>query len=575
MKAALLLFLLFLSALPAAAVLIQARVVQEGEDRYLVKEDGERLEITSMAGRAPKTIAKAIADGYEKWVLYNEKGNRVQVVYIDDQPPLTPEQVEQRKQDRRAALAKLGLALRKEFTFVPGALCTPRGEVTVKDDVITLGDVVVGRFAPKDGAAHFEALPMEQYRQVVRVTFDTAEDAQNAVLRPLPMYAGRVFAYTCRWDDNNSAANLRNCKASGEVGVYATCFLNGIGFGYTNGVINTNDVTAEGIREILATGSSIGNHSQNHNWTGDLRTLPNDEQFREVYRPRVEREAQGDCLIMTVAPPHNRFGDHNTLENWRNAGHYAFANDGPGARGFPADNVVIIRDTTEPLEFFGAFHAANLNNPISRAAAVEEWKMLAQDPRIWQANFNQYAAYRYQYQHTVIGRSVEGATAVFTLYRPLLLDLNDPTPLTFAVTGKVRNVAVDNGRAEALTTGEGLYNIFHDPAQFLPSRIGLNADGEFPGIGAALRLDGERVTLNVKNASKAEIRDLTVSYRFPNGWSHRVARIRPSPIPAGAAWTDSLAVKRPDAAAGIMLGAQLDFRLNDERCRLHVTESFD
>ena len=254
---------------------------------------------------------------------------------------------------------------------------------------------------------------MEHYRQVVRVTFKSPDEAQRAYLKPYPIYGGRVFAYTCRWDDNNAEGDLRNCAASSAVGVFGTCFLNGIGFGSTS-----NEVTAQTIRTLLATGASIGNHSQNHNKNGLLRTLPNNEQFREVYLPRVEREAQGDCLIMTVAPPHNMFGDFNTMENWRNAGHYAFANDGPGARRYPTAYVVVIRDDTEPLEFFGAYHATNLNNPQSRAMAVEEWKVLAKDERIWQANFNQYAAYRYQYLHTAIGKSVEGATAVFTLSPP-------------------------------------------------------------------------------------------------------------------------------------------------------------
>jgi hypothetical protein len=503
-------------------------------------------------------------------VLYNDQGHRVLVTYIDDQPPLTDEQIQARKQQRRAALEKLGLALREEFKFVPDAFCTPRGPVEAKD--------VLARLAPTAAGQHYDALPMELYRQTVRIRFASAAAAQRAYLKPSPIYGGRVFAYTCRWDDNNAAGDLRNCAASAAVGVFGTCFLNGIGFAAPGSV--HQDLTARDIRTLLAAGVSIGNHSQHHNLTGLLRTLSNNDQFREVYLPRVEREAQGDCLIMTVAPPHNMFGDFNTMENWRNAGHYGFANDGPGARRYPAANVVIIIDDTEPLEFFGAYHATNLNNDQSRAAAVAEWTALAHDDRIWQANFNQYAAYRYQYLHTTITKTVEGVTAVFTLYRPRLLDLNDAIPLTFTVAGEsVQNVAVEHGRIEMLNADDSRFNLHHDPQQFLPVKIGLIANGKpdakFPGLTAALQLVDDQVRLQVTNASGQPMRDLTVSYRFPNGWSARVLRIQPPALPSDGEWADRVTVKRPAAAGPTMIGTQLDFRWGDQPSRLHVISNCD
>ena len=557
----------------ASAALIQATVVQKGEERFLIKTDSTQLKIDRIGGRATKSIAKAIADGRLKWVLYNDQGNRVLVTYIDDQPPLTNEQITDRKQQRRQALEKLGLALLQEFKFLPDTLCTPRGPATLTGEVIAQDKDVIARLAPRTAGQHYEVLPMENYRQIVRVSFRNPEAARAAYLKPFPIYGAHVFAYTCRWDDNNAAGDIRNCTASSAVGVFGTCFLNGIGFSPPGSILK--DLTAEDLHALLATGASIGNHSQNHNLTGELRTLPNNEQFREVYLPRVEREAQGDCLIMAVAPPHNKFGDFNTVENWRNAGHYAFAIDAPGARRYPAANVVIIRDDTEPLEFFGAFHASNLNNDLARSAAIAEWKALAKDNRIWQANFNQYAAYRYQYHHTPIAKTVEGATAVFTLYRPRLLDLNEGIPLTFTVAGgAARSITVENGRAESLKADECRFNLHHDPRQFLPAKIGLIANGKpdtkFPGLAAALQLEGDQVRLQMTNASDRQIHDLTVTYRFPNGWSARVLRIQPPAIPSGGELTDSVAVKRPTEAGRTMIGAQLDFRWGDQPSRLHV-----
>ena len=587
------------------------KLVKEGKSYYAVPADGsKRIAITDVFSKVSGKIDYIANDGKDWYLWLYTTPSMVQIRGIEKIKPKTPEEIEKDREASKSKKLDSDRQLAEEadkYVLKEGIINTPRGPMERQGNNLVQsfdypihgglkfsGKDIVGRLAPKEPGVHYPVMPMENYIQVVRVKCSSAAEAAKASLRPFHLFEGAISAYTCRWDDNDKVCDLQNCLGSAKYGVHGTCFLNKAGMDMSG----MNDLSAEDMKKIVASGSSIGNHAENHFGQMDMTTTNN--QFFEVYRTRVVREAMGDCWINATAPPYNKFGDANSVVCWRQAGQYTFTLTSPGTNVSPKHNIVAWNDS-DPLSFFSAFHARNLRSSASFEAAMKGWEAIGKNPLIWSPNWNQYGAYRYQYFHTGIERRVEGDTAVFTLYSPALVDLNDPIPLSFAVTGvgklAVKSVQADDGKVEEKASlrarpdfKEYAFNLHHPSSQFLPVKIGLiegdgtakvGEDKDFPGLKGYYVYDVEtqKARISLENKTGKAIEDLVVTYRFPAGWEQEVTRIRMKKIEPGAKISNELSCPAPKEywrRLGIgYMGAQLDFLLGGEPSRLHLTNTFD
>ena len=114
---------------------------------------------------------------------------------------------------------------------------------------------------------------------------------------------------------------------------------------------------------------------------------------------------------------------------------------------------------------------ANFEKDLDRYGHRPDW---------WYCNQNEYAAYRYQFQHSRLAASApQGRVLKCRVERPMLLDLDDAVPLTFRITG-VKPEDVESVRcatAECIPsdrkTGACVWSLKHDRNQALPAKIGL------------------------------------------------------------------------------------------------------
>jgi len=142
-----------------------------------------------------------------------------------------------------------------------------------------------------------------------------------------------------------------------------------------------------------------------------------------------------------------------------------------------------------------------------------------------------------------VKRTASEKSAVFTIYRPELVELNDSIPLTFEISGvprdTVNNTMVDNGSClevksipAATNPKSYIVDLHHSQEQFLPEKIGilLNNEGrtssaeikedpDFPGIQALLLRSDDRLKFTLDNNSGKNISKMVLTYRLPNGWS--------------------------------------------------------
>jgi hypothetical protein len=181
------------------------------------------------------------------------------------------------------------------------------------------------------------------------------------------------------------------------------------------------------------------------------------------------------------------------------------------------------------------------------------------------------------------------------LERPVLLDLNDATPLTLRVEGVPREAIAEVRCATAACApcarqaGVPLFRLAHDRDQALPRQIGLappntdnhatlgprDQDTDFPGLSALVHFQDGRVQLLLGNRSRQPLTHVRVTYRLPLAWREGVVRHRLKDVKAGGRGEDSFA---PTPATEdykyhsgcYFIATQIDFVQGDEPGRLHV-----
>jgi peptidoglycan/xylan/chitin deacetylase (PgdA/CDA1 family) len=460
------------------------------------------------------------------------------------------------------------------------------------------------------GAAMPEAI--ESYTQEFTVTFRTEDAARRAIFEPAPLYNDYAWSTACRWDDNNP-----NDKKMRDVlekhGYHATWYLYNPEISYGN----RGSFAATGT-SLLAGGNSLGSHSWSHHFVSYLNC---NRIFEEMSRGRAVWEAVADTQITCFAFPmcnyrNDVLGDQRQIEvhqALRRAGLYLSAErpyndmftDAIGMILLPHDGYDIdeyvekaIHDPPVQREYPMLCHCyhAWYGTPEGWRKFEGQLDKYGHNPDWWYCTHNQYAAYRYQFLHTSLAEPVRNGKAVrVAMHRPGLLDLNDPTPLTFRVKDVAHEdvVSVASPTADCVASDRKtdcyLFSIAHDRAASLPKKTGYIAnghnrsmladgdeDGDFPGLKALLFHDGQGLRLILKNETSVSLSHVRVTYRLPLAWQEGVVRrVVKAEVQPGTQWEDSLKPSALSAdykyTAGIAYyQAQVDFVLGTEVGRLHL-----
>ncbi|HIJ73127.1 MAG TPA: polysaccharide deacetylase family protein [Candidatus Hydrogenedentes bacterium] len=470
-------------------------------------------------------------------------------------------------------------------------------------------------------AAVTSEFPAKTYLQELVITFKNATAAKSARVGIEPLPDGYERAVSCRWDDNEFG-NLEVKNRLDARGVKATWYLNSNSVGYLDG----RDYMGTA-RHLIEGGHTIGGHSLSHPY---LTYVHKNRMFQEIAGVRIEWEAALDTLLNSFTFPFIAYrsdeeGDASQADMIRalqRAGFYHVAEFKTFHDALPSDMVVslIMPPENNSFEVFQQAVDWALSDADVRADfpnishSMHGWygtprleygwdelerrlDYLAAFPNHWQCNQNAYAAYRYQFEHSVLTVLERDKNALRAhLCRPVLRFLNDPVPLTIAVrdvaTEEVVSVAcrtADISRSQRTSPDRALFNVNHDRPQELPSRIGRvenpenraefhirDQDTDFPGLGALLSFDGCSLGLQVENLTGLLLEDLVVTYRMPLGWKEGVVEKQVPRLEPGAGWVDACTPTKQADDPKYHLGAayfvaQMDFRLGGAPGRLYAT----
>ncbi len=448
--------------------------------------------------------------------------------------------------------------------------------------------------------------PVEMYEQDIEIEFASEDAADRASVEMLPLYDGHEWAISSRWDDNNAGGDRLVKAALVEHGHKGTFYLNQVGERFSGDVM----------RELMEGGFSIGGHGIGHPM---LTYLNRNAIFEVVARSRADLEAAADTRINSYAFSFCNF--RNSLEGdavhvditraLERGGYYNIANgwyhdaigtdmilspimpwDGKPIRAYLESALVNDWHKDEHPNLSYAMHAW-YDTPEEWKTFHEHLAMLEGNPDYWYCSQNEYAAYRFQLLKSTLSEPVrEGSTLRFTLTRPSLVDVNDPTPLTFGVLGvpadavtAVRCASADVRLSER-NADEPRFSLAQDRDQALPQVVGLihnrdndaelaDAGPECSGVMAGLRLEDGKLTVEIENGSDVKLSDVRYTFRLPLAWRNSVLIQAVPNIDPGIRAGTAADIGAPGAdykhrAGSAFFLAQVDFTHDGVAKRLHL-----
>ena len=456
----------------------------------------------------------------------------------------------------------------------------------------------------------------EFYQQTIEIAFADAAAAARATVKALPLYDGREWAISSRWDDNN-LSDLKMRQVLEEHGYRGNFYLTGTDRGFHGNPYGlTKSRSGTNIdKQLLPGGNAIGGHS----WTHPMLSYCNRNRiFEEITRVRVDREASSDSPVCSYA--FSFCNMRNSLEGpdvhldiaeaLARAGYHHVAN----ARFLQGTGLSLPVSWLLPLDgkpidaAFGRLlrdpYAQGTNPNISFDMHVwyrtpEAWRKFeaqldkyGRNPKWWYCNQNEYGAYRHQYLLTEVTAQLRGKKLRVTLRRPCLRDLNDPVPLAFEVAGanagQVGQIDASGARCERTqgTDGNARFHLGHAPGQALPDKIAwlrnpvngadpAAADPDHAYLAGLLRYEDDRLSLSMRNAGDEPLRNVRITYRLPLAWQHGVVSRKLEAVPRGE-HRDTLLLEpahkdykyRSDTAFYV---AQVDFDRSGRAGRVYFT----
>lgn len=500
------------------------------------------------------------------------------------------------------------------------AVLPPPDSVTYPSPAVTSAPASFG--SKVDASPASQEFSFETYRQEFVVTFATEADARAAVITPTPLWNNRDWAVSGRWDDLNPN-NARMREVLTRHGHRATFYLNSWFSDWADMPASPHLPEA---RDLLQGGHSVGGHSMTHPW---LSYCHRNRIFEETAGIRILWEAATDSPVVSYAFSYSNFRNEDEgdpvqadiIRLLQRAGFYHVANE-PTFDALGSDLILspILPSDGVPITAVAEARLADPEfkkaHPIltyamhARYQSPSEWAGFEQTldqyghrPNWWYCNQNEYAAYRYQFQHSRILQDAIAAdsslasarTRRLTLERPVLLDLNDSIPLTFRIDGVLPTSVMDVSCSTARCalpdspTTPFHFDLHHDYDQMLPAKIGLvppnthnrsqltpqDSDADLPGIRALLFLDGKVLNLVLENQLAKPLSDCRITYRLPLAWADGTTRRHlPDLAPHSQTsdrWTPRLLDRHYKTAAGsAFLVAQIDARLDGRAVRLHA-----
>jgi peptidoglycan/xylan/chitin deacetylase (PgdA/CDA1 family) len=445
-------------------------------------------------------------------------------------------------------------------------------------------------------------------QQLVITPASTSTDTP-AKLDILPVYDGKTWAFTARWDDNNTN-HLNMQKAMASLGLKGTFYLNA----------SSGNTAADYAKQLSTDGCSIGGHTTHHYW---LPTLNTNAIFREILLNRIEREADTDLPINSFAFPFGSYRSsldasamvHITNALIRSGYHHCVYSgfvrsnpsipDGlfstvnqvvPGDRQINADKFrqAVKRILDDPAKYQQTDYSISLGVHCWQSAEeLEKFKVLLADyahrDDFWYCTETEFAAYRLQAKNTQIN-PVNNKQGTYTIIRPTSVVTGNAIPLSIVITAsKPAKVTLDGQTLEPVANGEGrwLVNLPYPASQALPQKIDWvqNNDPQtpkvesvkFPGLGFALLNVKNNLSLTIDNSTDKLLKDVRVNFRMPlacepgigqNDFSH----LEPGKTAKVAALSYKLHDEPEYVEGSEFYVAQVDFMLDGQPGRVYVTQ---
>ncbi len=471
---------------------------------------------------------------------------------------------------------------------------------------------------------------IEYYEQKLEIAMTDNESASKAKLSILPLYNGKKWGVTCRWDDNNSACNAKLSALMKKHGIKGTFYLNGSGIfsGRTQDLNSKVDEKTEKgkeslknlITDVLADGNSIGCHG----WTHGLCGLMNRNRvFEEFMRNRIQLEYISDTPVNTHGFAYEAYGNifEPTLStkmvgtSQYRAGLYGIAilfethrwpllmpspwsvtSDGVKPEKAKENIDKLLADAKafeeDPCMQFTVHPGGHQNAEIEGAI----FDLVSGKPEYWFCTQNEYAAYRTQFRLAKITSSVEGKILKVLISRPTMECLDNQIPISIAVNGiessKIQSIKSDGTAIEKLTAGsDAFFNLPHSSLQKLPSKIDWIANEEnetalsakfaakkFAGLSGILWKDGENLKWILKNGTNEDMSDIHAVCRLPVAYKDAGKTVKFDSLSKNSEMTQTvpleLASDNPKDRYGIgFFAIEINFTLDKQRQRLYLTTS--
>ena len=475
------------------------------------------------------------------------------------------------------------------------------------------------------------AFELEHYEQTVRAVFRSAKARRAAQVRILPVFEGKDWAFSARWDDNRLPAKHMAALMT-KHGIKGTFYLNGWYkpfWAEKPGVRGPDGKFRRGRRYeaksfddkvLLDGGHSIGGHNYTH---PRLSHLNRNRIFYEVMRVRMEREASSDSPVMSHAASFCNIGNRlqgyaslvDCTEALLRAGYLHFCRNRLNAvMPMPTSNLPRCHDKRDHelarREFARTMASEELrakqpNVSIAMHVTVvddhpEYWQFYGEHfaelrgkPNLWYCSQGEYGSYRVQVLTTRVHVSGAGRTMTIALERPAMRDLGHPVPVTLEIA-EVAPDQVDRISSDQSTptrvVGRNAYtfSLPHAKSQKTFTVAGLvpnpgnrtvpaetDVDEELPGVRALTWVKDGELRVSVKNKGNAPLTNVRVRFRLPLAYKQRVFDVRRDRLAVGASLEGALAleVARTDYRLLMdeaLFSAQVDFEREGEAARLHL-----